>query len=139
MRMTTKRVAMNENAKKAQAVINDLAKYKVGQVVYVSAGTSGSWPSVRTERIAKVGIDVTRMEFVYLTRWGATIDYEDRIAATLDELKAKNIAMLEESADAWKAMRGVSDSEQKRRAATSRRRIKAWRAVTEDDVEHTRN
>ena len=131
--------AMNENAKKAQAAINDLAKYKVGQVVYAVAGTSGGKPLVRTERIAKVGIDPTRMEFVYLTRWGATIDYEDRIAATLDELKAKNIALLEESADAWQTMKGTSESEQKRRVANLRRCIKAWQAVTEGDVEHTRN
>ena len=120
-------------------MISDLAKYKVGQVVYAVAGTSGGKPLVRTECIAKVGIDVTRMEFVYLTRWGATIDYEDRVAETLDELKAKNIAPLEESAEAWKAMKGIGDSERKRRVSNLRRHIRAWQAVTEDDVEHTRH
>ena len=120
---------MNANAKKAQEIINGMAKYKPGQEVWCSEFINGK-PYVHTELIGEnVEIDTDFWEFVYYSDTGMEIGCEDKIFTSPIELILYHIKTLEENIDGIKSNPFECN---KHIIKTIQRQIDAWKEAEKE-------
>ena len=123
---------IEDDLRALKSLVEKLAKYKVGQTVYVLERILDEKPKVRAVRVGRIGFDGVST-FKYYDEHGAPIGYADKLAASLDELKARYTPMLESVVGAYGSIQ-PDDKKEGRRMEYYRRILEAWRALTEDDV-----
>ena len=122
---------IEDDLRTLKSLVEKLAKYKVGQTVYVSERILDEKPKVHAARVGRIGFDGDSV-FKYYDEHGAPIGYAARLAASLDELKAANVRILEDMIGKYDSMQG--EELKKPYVEFYGRYLDAWRALTEDDV-----